>query len=429
MVSSEATRPGEGGDMRRALFPAVGSMLIALVAVVPARAQTVEWIDQIGGAKTDRAWGVAYASGAVYVAGETSGHLAGQTSVGREDAWVQKYTPDGTLLWTRQFGTTAVDFGYGVAADSTGVYVTGITTGTFPGQVSAGAGDAYVRKYSPTGHKQWTVEFGTGSFDFAANVAVGPAGVSIVGATAGRFPGQNRSGHDDAFVAQFDTSGNQLWIRQFGTSGGDFPYAVANDGRGVVVGGTTDGTFPGQTSRGSNDAFVAAFGSTGHYRWLHEFGSKGYDVAYAAISSDGVLYFVGTAGGSVAGESYRGRNDALVRTYDETGTVRWTRLFGTRSYDEAFGVAIDPTGVYVSGTTGGAFSGSTNAGHTDVYVRAMNPNGVPQWTTQFGSHALDHGYGDVTDGNGAVFVIGETLGSLPGQTSSGDLDGYVAKVT
>ena len=137
---------------------------------------------------------------------------------------------------------------------------------------------------------------------------------------------------------------------------------------------------------------------------------------------------MGTTAGPLAGEPNRGDNDAFVRTYDASGHVQWTRLFGTRSYDDAFGVAIDPTGIYVSGTTGGTFKGATNAGRNDVYVRAMNANGVPKWTTQFGSSEPDDGYGDVTDGNGAVFVCGDTLGSMPGETSAGRLDGFVANV-
>ena len=42
------------------------------------------------------------------------------------------------LLWARQVGTPAYDEARSVATDSSGVYVTGSTQGTLPGQTSAG---------------------------------------------------------------------------------------------------------------------------------------------------------------------------------------------------------------------------------------------------------------------------------------------------
>ena len=53
--------------------------------------------------------------------------------------FVRKYDTDGKELWTRQFGSTSYDYGYGVAVDGSGVYVAGYTTGALPGQTSAGS--------------------------------------------------------------------------------------------------------------------------------------------------------------------------------------------------------------------------------------------------------------------------------------------------
>jgi hypothetical protein len=59
---------------------------------------------------------------------------------------VRKYDAAGNELWTRQFGTADLDEALGVAAGAAGVYVAGYTFGTFPGQVNAGAADAFVAK-------------------------------------------------------------------------------------------------------------------------------------------------------------------------------------------------------------------------------------------------------------------------------------------
>jgi len=74
--------------------------------------------------------------------------LPGQTSSGGVDLYVRKYDATGNVVWTRQFGTPGTDYATGVSVDASGVYVHGSTTGTLPGQTSAGDSDVFVRKYA-----------------------------------------------------------------------------------------------------------------------------------------------------------------------------------------------------------------------------------------------------------------------------------------
>src|SRR5713101_2110893 len=70
--------------------------------------------------------------------------------------------------WIRQFGTSANDYAFAVVVSADGAeYVCGYTMGTLPDQTSAGANDAFVRKYDPFGNVIWTRQFGTPSDDFA----------------------------------------------------------------------------------------------------------------------------------------------------------------------------------------------------------------------------------------------------------------------
>ena len=52
--------------------------------------------------------------------------LAG-SNLGGDDAFVRKYKTDGTIEWTKQFGTPQDDFPTGIAVDASGVYVVGRT--------------------------------------------------------------------------------------------------------------------------------------------------------------------------------------------------------------------------------------------------------------------------------------------------------------
>jgi len=175
-------------------------------------------------------------------------------------------------------------------------------------------------------------------------------------------------------VRKFRPDGKTSWTRQFGTSSHDSPKAVATDSAGrVYVVGNTSGTFPGQTNKGSNDAFVRKF-----------------------------------------------------RSDDKTS---WTRQFGTGHSDFGLGIAIDKGGrIYVTGQTYGAFPGKTNNGTSeDGFLRKYRPDGKASWTRQFGSSKGDGPYGIATDNAGRIIITGHTYGTFPGQSNKGDSDIFVRK--
>jgi hypothetical protein len=127
-----------------------GLIVLALfVALVPAgaRAEEVIWTRQLGTAADDYARGSAADLTGVYVVGHTSG--SGQPQA---DAFVHKHDPADNLLWKQQFGTTGADQANGVTADAgSPVYVVGSVTGSLPGQTSHGSTDAFVQKYNIVG--------------------------------------------------------------------------------------------------------------------------------------------------------------------------------------------------------------------------------------------------------------------------------------
>src|SRR5262245_1908090 len=81
-----------------------------------------------------------------------------------------RLVPDAAVLtWARQFDTMAPTPPInGAAADRTGnAYVIGITERALPGQTSAGFSDSYLRKYAADGSVVWTRQFGSPSTDWA----------------------------------------------------------------------------------------------------------------------------------------------------------------------------------------------------------------------------------------------------------------------
>ena len=173
------------------------------------KASPASWTKQLGSSSNDDAFGVATdSSGNVYVTGATTGGLDCNTSAYGNDLFVVKYNSSGTKQWTKQLGTSSRDVANGVATDSSGnVYVTGDTTGGLDGNTSAGSNDLFVVKYNSSGTKQWTQQLGTSSNDNANGVATDSSGnVYVTGGTEGDLDGTN-AGSTDLFVVKYNSDG------------------------------------------------------------------------------------------------------------------------------------------------------------------------------------------------------------------------------
>ena len=222
------------------------------------------------------------------------------------------------------------------------------------------------------------------------------------------------------------------WIDQFGTAGSDFADGVAAD---TYFGYTTgrvgrDLALPGQTSVGSVDAFVRKYDGSGSIVWTRQFGTPEFDGFSKIASRNGTLYVAGLTTGTFTGETAHGGVDTFVRTYDADGNVGWTRQFGTAGGDFALDVAVDDTSIYVLGFTSGVFPGQLSAGSDDFFLAKLTLDGSLLWVRQFGTAGLDPAI--FTLGGVAVDATGIYVGStvplaLPGQVAVGDADAFLRK--
>ena len=391
------------------------------------------WPVQFGSDSGDSATGSATdPEGNVYVSGYTSGSLPGATSVGGRDAFLAKYASDSNLLWIRQFGTAVFDEAWDVATDASGnVYVSGHTDGSFPGTTSAGDLDAFVAKYASDGSLIWIKQFGSAGTEEVRDVATDASGnVYVSGRTRGNLPGNTSSGGPDAFLTKYASDGSLLWIKQFGSNDFDAAFGVATDPAGkIYVSGRTDGSLPGNTGAGSSDVFLTKFASDGSILWIRQFGSSSIDEAQGvATDTSGNVYLSGFTWSSLPGTTSAGGVDAFVARYDADGNQLWIKQFGSDAGDSARDVATDTSGnVYVSGGTSGSLPDNTSAGSSDAFVARYDADGNQLWIKQFGSDAGDSANEVATDQDGNVYVIGDTDGSLPGNTGAGGRDVFLTK--
>jgi len=337
------------------------------------------WKQQLGTVGYDTSNSIALDSaGNIYINGWTDGSFDGTTA--DRDAFIAKYDNNGNKLWVQEFGSspdpTNPNAGYdfsngGMTVGSNGsLYIVGSTYGSL-GATTAGEADAFVTKYDSNGNWQWAKQLGTAAWDEAKGVAVDNAGnVFITGHTKGNLasPTANQ-GDADAWVAKYDSSGNQTWIKQLGTVTEDVANAVAVDNLGsVYISGSTRGSDFNNPSQllnsGDTNAFLAKFDSnSGNFIWSRQHGWGNYDTSTGiAADSAGNVY--------ITGRTIHSDNnvDAWVAHYTSNGDGRWWQPFGGGTEQASNSIALNSTGFYIAGYTGESLNGQTYLGNTDAWV-------------------------------------------------------------
>ena len=331
-------------------------------------------------------------------------------------------------------GTTANDYGRGVALDSSGnVYVTGWTAGALDNISNSNGADVFLVKYNPSGVKQWTrllgttgvvdPEAGTDLGNYGLNVAVDSNGsyVYVTGYTTASMDSQGFAGGRDIFLVRYDLNGRNKLTTLLGTPQDEVGNAVAVDVNGIVyVAGYTEGTL-GAANAGGKDIVVAKFNSSLVLQMaVWQIGLAGDDVATGvAVSATGdSVYITGLASGLlpafVSGNTYAGDGDLFVGRFSNAGAVAWTAVLGSPQMDAGLAVAVIGSVVNVAGMTGGALPGKTSQGGKDIVVASYNGvTGAAYWTEQLGTNEDDAAFGITTDADpGNLFVTGFTSGNL-----------------
>ncbi|MDJ0897242.1 MAG: SBBP repeat-containing protein [Xenococcus sp. MO_188.B8] len=394
----------------------------------------IESVQQIGTAGIDFVFNsTTDPEGNVYIGGGTSGNLEG-TATGIRDAWITKFDSHGNQLWSQQFGTTDTENSWALANDGSNVYVAGNTTGDLVGS-NLGGEDVYLSKFDSDGNQLWTRQFGSSTFDQSFAVVTDSQGnIYQSGYTIGNVGGPNKNEEDiqpstDPWLTKFDSDGNQLWTRQFGTISNDDTYGLATDkDDNIIMGGWTFKDLAGENA-GFYDPWITKFDGDGNQLWTRQFGTIDYDFLWDLdTDSHGNIYATGWTLGDLGGVN-AGSYDPWIAKYDSNGNQMWLKQFGTSSDDGSFlgGIEIDSNDhIFLTGYTDGNLGGD-NAGSYDAWVAKYDTKGNQLWLEQFGTSDYEYAGSVSSDNNGSLYVTGVTEGSL-GDLNAGSYDSWVAKL-
>ena len=202
------------------------------------------------------------------------------------------------------------------------------------------------------------------------------------------------------------TAPQELWNRTFGGHGRDYAEAViqTTDG-GYAMGGWTT-----SYGAGSTDAWLVKTDGYGNEEWNKTFGGYKGDGASSIVQTSDGGYAL--AGYTVSYGTDSSEDFWLVKT-DSSGNVMWSKVFGSRSEDEAMSV--------IQASDGGYVIAGVTAGNGDAWLVKTDGYGNEQWNKVFGGRSFDMALAAIQTFDGGFAFAG-------GTQSYGAADAWLVKI-
>lgn len=384
--------------------------------------------------------------GYIYATGETySSFIESNAGTTDSDIFIVKISPDGEIVWAKQFGDTSV-------ANSTGAKLQDYVESLFPGYI-----------------------VNTEGYDYAYGITTDSLGnIYIAGGTNGSWIGTN-GGSNDALMIKLDKLGDVIWVRQIGseyngvgdvnlTSGSQILRTVKVDANENVYSALYVTSHFGETASLS-DCVVLKFSKFGNLLWLKHLGAGAFGANVAsttsidsceelAIDSNNNIYVSGYTYSNL-NETSGGNGDVFVMKLTKDGNFEWLKHFGdhlgvgmgsnlnnTDGSDAPLDIFIDKNDkIFIAGYSNRAFGEANDTSRQDGFVLKMSNDGSFDWVKHIGSGTVGQSllkdgfntdnddliYGVAVDSNGNIVGAGIT-GSNMAEENFGGFDVFVFKM-
>ena len=221
--------------------------------------------------------------------------------------------------------------------------------------------------------------------DIPYAMTVDAAGFVYVTGTAATSTGGN-----DWATIKYNAAGGQEWLRTLDGGGRDAASAIETDAAGnVYMTGSSAGGFYSMTAK---------YNAAGDRLWVQSFttigeGDAGVDLA---VDPAGNVYVTGY--NVETATSF----DIITIKYSPGGSELWVRRYDFQNGEDVpAAIALDASGIYVTGRSGGVFT-------TIKY----DFDGLEQWVRNYsGGQGSDAAADLVADGVGNIYVTGQSVGA------------------
>jgi hypothetical protein len=375
------------------LLIAIALAVLSLPLANPASAVVPSWTTLLRGTLTG------YADMPIVVHGGATYVLISEGSSRGHGCHLVSLDGTGTVVWDRLVASGA---GIGcdhLVADETGFYMTINVYGDLDGVPAGDGWNAHLRKLTFDGSVVWTRSLAGPDSEQALALAAGGGDVVL----GGWWNTGTALSTVTGFVRSYDSDGNVRWTQLIDSDHTDMVTGLATD---------SDGTYAAVRLGDFDATSIHRFAPDGTPGWTTSLAPGNYVQAIAMVAGDGVVYTVGQTAGAFPGKQNTGGMDAYLAAFDTTtGASTWVRQFGSPAGDFAGDVALGPNGIVIAGSTEGALPRFQNRGLEDAFVRGYTTSGRRLWTRQFGTRASDHAWGVAADAGGAT-TMGVTWGNL-----------------
>ena len=228
---------------------------------------TIDWVRSIDGQsiKEEVTSVTTDSNGYIYITGNTSRSLNGELYNNGGDVFIAMLDPNGNIIWLKLIGSEREEISNDIAIDkSKNIYITGYTEGIIGNVESSGERDVFLAKYSNTGNLQWVRQIGNTHAEGKSLAIDSKNYIYLIGYSFGDFDSNKNIGSSDIVIAKYNTEGDKLWAKQYGTLSEDYGEDIAIDkSDNIFVTGYTYGNFYGNINMGGSDAFIMKIDTEG----------------------------------------------------------------------------------------------------------------------------------------------------------------------
>jgi hypothetical protein len=240
-----------------------------------------------------------------------------------------------------------------------------------------------------------------------------------------------------SFLSKLTPEGDLEWTHPVDGSDHFKTVSAAANGAVFVTGYSQNALVDEDENPLSNaGSYVSKYGADGNLEWTRLPDASGSSQTNSvSAGADGAVYVAGYSYGSILnGDVSQGGQDGFVSKFNADGQLIWTRLVSGSGNDSVKSVFAGADGaIYVAGETNGSLNGQVIQGAADTtngFVAKLDADdGTLAWTHLIGGSSNDLIKSISVDADGVVYVAGETYSSsLNGQNNQGNVAGFVSKI-
>jgi hypothetical protein len=332
-----------------ASLSAIDSASTARAQLTNSRATDLQTSVDIKGAVSD-------SDGNTFMLGQTAGAMDDVSAAGKQEMFLRKVNPSGTVLWQRPIPNVAATDASAIALTPSGqLVVTGSIIGSKT-ETSTSNGDIFVARFSAEGAEIMRQTTQMAGDQRPSAVAADAAGNIYV---------TSKNGSNGSMLVKFDATGTES-ARTTNTNSSLAAVQVGADGLPIVLTRSADGTSLVQRL----DAQLNAVGQQINLGQMQP--------SDMAISPDGLIAVSGTVSSDTTD------SDVVVSLIDAGLTSERRVTIGTTASEKADSLIYDDGFFFVGGRTAGTL-GEYRTGIVDGFVARIDPQSAQVVsTTQFG---------------------------------------------